>query len=319
MSFCGYKSEIREGDTVILYLTINQYYSIEAKNTTLSKKGVPIQNVIQTPYGSLACGDLIGKKYGTKIQLKKGWAYVLQPTPEFWTEILPHRTQIIYTPDVSMILLFLELKPSSIVIESGTGSGSLSHAIIRKIKPSGHLYTFDFHETRVDIVRKEFADHGLSDFVTVGCRDVCTTGFGEELYGKVDAIFLDLPQPWSAANFTRKMFKSRGGRLCSFSPCIEQVQKMCGILSSLGYQEIQTMEILQSNFAVQKRKMNVLNLNMLKTPNANEKESEKTDKEYANFVTSVSPNSLPGHTGYLTFATFPPAHSIYCNNVNKCE
>ena len=35
----------------------------------------------------------------------------------------------------------------------GTGSGSLSHSIVRAIKPTGHLHTFDFHEKRVESAR----------------------------------------------------------------------------------------------------------------------------------------------------------------------
>lgn len=69
-----------------------------------------------------------------------------------------------------MILMQLEVKPGSIVVESGTGSGSLSHSFLRAIKPSGHLHTFDFHEQRCDIAREEFKDHGLGDFVTVSAR-----------------------------------------------------------------------------------------------------------------------------------------------------
>lgn len=66
-----------------------------------------------------------------------------------------------------MILFQLEIKPGSIVVESGTGSGSLSHSFLRAIKPLGHLHTFDFHEQRCDIAREEFKTHGLADFVTV--------------------------------------------------------------------------------------------------------------------------------------------------------
>lgn len=69
-----------------------------------------------------------------------------------------------------MILFQLEIKPGSIVIESGTGSGSLSHNFIRAVKPLGHLHTFDFHEQRCDIARQEFANHGLNDFVTVSAK-----------------------------------------------------------------------------------------------------------------------------------------------------
>ena len=70
----------------------------------------------------------------------QGYAYVLYPTPELWTKTLPHRTQIIYATDISLVLLQLELKPGSIVIESGTGSGSLSHSFLRTIAPTGNYY-----------------------------------------------------------------------------------------------------------------------------------------------------------------------------------
>lgn len=304
MSFEGFKTQISEGDTVILYLTINQVYSVKAEAKTLSKKGVSVDNVFQTPYGSLKCADLIGKPYGSKITLSKGWGYILQPTPELWTLTLPHRTQIIYTPDISMIILQLELAPGSVVIESGTGSGSLSHALIRAIKPHGHLHTFDFHENRVQIASNEFKEHGFSDYVTIKQRDVCSLGFTPELDGVADAVFLDLPHPWLAIPHAVKSIKMTGGRVCSFSPCIEQVQKSCSVLSECGFQEIQTVEVIQTFYSVQIKKLAVLDLDFVKT--GKDGSEVKRDKQYIKTLTAVPPNCQPGHTGYLTFATLPP-------------
>lgn len=210
MSFLKPKDVIEDGDTVIIYLTIKNMHAIVVSPTIKNKNGELVDYVFQTSFGALKVRSLIGQTYGSKVQLTKGWAYVLQPTPELWTQTLPHRTQIIYTPDSSLIIFELEVKPGSVVIESGTGSGSLSHAFIRALKPNGHLHTFDFHEVRANQARDEFQQHGLGDFVTVYHRDVCENGFTEELNGKADAVFLDLPAPHLAVPHALKSLKSTG-------------------------------------------------------------------------------------------------------------
>lgn len=312
MGFDNLQNHIQHGDTIILYVSIHEIYAIKAVPKKTNKVGVQIDYVFQTGYGALVCGDLIGKEYGDKVKLSKGFAYVLKPTCELWTLTLPHRTQIIYTPDISMIILQLELSPGKIVVESGTGSGSLSHALIRAIKPSGHLHTFDFHEGRVITAIKEFRDHGLEDFVTVKQRDVCENGFG--LDDTADAVFLDLPHPWLAIPHAVIVLKSSGGRLCSFSPCIEQVQKSCDCLDKFGFEEIETLEVLVTEYNVQSRTLNTLDFDYLhvkKNDDEDDKEGSKDDKSAMTkktqaFLTSIPKTVQPGHTGYLTFATLPP-------------
>ena len=49
----------------------------------------------------------------------KAWVCVVHPTPELWTLTLPHRTQIVYSVDISIVLLQLELRPGSVVCECG--------------------------------------------------------------------------------------------------------------------------------------------------------------------------------------------------------
>lgn len=99
---------------------------------------------------------------------------------------------------------------SNFFFYAGTGSGSLSHALIDTIKPHGHLYTFDFHEQRVALAKAEFEKHGLAAYVTVEQRDVCQSGFGEKLRDTADAIFLDLPHPWLTIDHAVKCLKKSG-------------------------------------------------------------------------------------------------------------
>lgn len=60
--------------------------------------------------------EWIGKPFGSKGYAKppsSGWVYLLRPTPELWTKVLLHRTQILYAADISLICTMLELRPGS--------------------------------------------------------------------------------------------------------------------------------------------------------------------------------------------------------------
>ncbi|KAL8099370.1 hypothetical protein AgCh_031859 [Apium graveolens] len=92
--------------------------------------------------------------------------------------------------------------PGCLVLELGTGSGSLTNSLARAVAPSGHVYTFDFHEQRATSAREDFERTRLSSLVTVGVRDIRGEVFPNEFTGKADSIFLDLPQPWVAEWFS---------------------------------------------------------------------------------------------------------------------
>ncbi|CAH1792979.1 unnamed protein product [Owenia fusiformis] len=351
MSFKEYRPNILDGDTVVLFMGHANMLSLKLQ------KG----EVFQTKFGALHHDDVIGKKYGSKVRTGKGFVYVLHFTPELWTLNLPHRTQILYATDISMVTIQLDLKPGSIVVESGTGSGSLSHSIIRAIAPTGHLHTFEFHEERSKKARKEFDDHDIGEYVTVRHRDVCENGF--DLEHVADAVFLDLPRPWDALVSAKTALRKEGGRLCSFSPCIEQVQKSCEKLRDLGFTEIVTLECLLRPFNVSNVSLPMPQMSsmkkrkyetdaedcdgatkVLKQPDGNLKEDDDPQKDEvknkgsetknvvkdeeseifnlrpyvdshdavticgsnAKFKTGIPPTLMPGHTGYLTFATLLP-------------
>ncbi|KAL2157580.1 hypothetical protein VTH06DRAFT_5958 [Thermothelomyces fergusii] len=137
-----------------------------------------------------------------------GFIHILPPTPELWTSSLPHRTQVVYTPDYSYILHRIRARPGSVLIEAGAGSGSFTHAAVRAVyngypaaegQRRGKVYSFEFHEQRYHKMKKELSDHGLDRLVRLTHRDVYTGGFLVD--GKspeADAVFLDLPAPWEA-------------------------------------------------------------------------------------------------------------------------
>lgn len=82
--------------------------------------------------------------------------------------------------------------------------------------------------------RQDFERNRLSEIITVEVRDIQGLGFPDALVGRLDAVFLDLPQPWLAIPSAMKMLRSNGA-LCSFSPCIEQVQRSCEALQKHAF------------------------------------------------------------------------------------
>lgn len=225
-----------------------------------------------------------------------GFIHLLPPTPENWTSSLPHRTQVVYTPDYSYILHRIRARPGSNLIEAGAGSGSFTHASARAVfsgyggedatdaAPSkkrklGKVWSYEFHEVRHQKLVEEIQDHGLNGVVEITHRDVCEEGFLVD--GKspnANAIFLDLPAPWLALpNLARSRptLKTTGdemaepepfispldptmsAHLCTFSPCIEQVTKTVSVMRQLGWVDIEMVEVSQKRFEIRRERIGI--------------------------------------------------------------
>lgn len=209
-----------------------------------------------TKFGRFYHDDMIGKPHGSKVLTrdrragKAGFAHVFKHTPELWSRALLHRTQILYFQDISLVVANLNLLPGSVVVESGTGSGSLTNALARAVAPHGHVHTFEFNAERARVAADEFIALGISSVVTVKHADACVDGFGRGIDNTADGVFLDLPKPWDALPHAYASLKPRNGTVCCFSPCVEQVQRSCAKLRALGFEDILTVEALGRDFEV---------------------------------------------------------------------
>lgn len=281
--------------------------------------------------------DWIGLEYGGKANCSSGkWVYLLEPTPELWRNALDQRTQILYLADIAMAIFKLELKPGCLVLETGTGSGSLTASLARAVAPNGTVATFEFHEQRARLAKEDFIKLGIDTYVKAEHRDVQENGFPKEYEGKADAVFLDLPSPWLVVESAAACLKPNH-MFCSFSPCIEQVHKTCEKLNFYGFRDIQTIEILLKEYQVSKA-MNLSAIDLVfdqvenkadqitdirETENGNgiledsadepaakkvkldseeTKNSTSVKKGYSRITTGRPVTVGKGHTGYLTFA-----------------
>ncbi|OWM78015.1 tRNA (adenine(58)-N(1))-methyltransferase catalytic subunit TRMT61A-like [Punica granatum] len=293
----SFTKSIDHGDLVIIY----------ERHDTMKAVKVSEGSSFQNRFGMFKHSDWIGKPFGSKVYSHKGgFVYLLAPTPELWTLVLSHRTQILYIADISFVIMYLEIVPGCLVLESGTGSGSLTTSLARAVAPHGHVYTFDFHEHRATSAREDFERTGVNSIVTVSVRDIQGEGFPEEFCGRADSIFLDLPQPWLAIPSAAKMLKP-DGTLCSFSPCIEQVQRSCEVLRT-NFTDIRTFEILLRTYEVREVKMDACrdsNNESPKKPPCKRRQmigANNGDDISSPTVMAKPSSEARGHTGYLTFA-----------------
>ncbi|OAA47336.1 tRNA methyltransferase complex GCD14 subunit [Beauveria brongniartii RCEF 3172] len=221
-----------------------------------------------------ASQDESGKAPAKKATVAtSGFIYILRPSPELWTSSLPHRTQVVYTPDYSYILQRIRARPGTRIIEAGAGSGSFSHASARAVYNGypaddsdikGKVFSFEFNEDRFHKMTEEIESHFLSDIVQIQHRDVYRDGFMVD--GKspnATAVFLDLPAPWKALqHLSRRSGSSpldpkQSVHICTFSPCIEQVSRTVTELRTLGWTDVDMVEISQRRLNVTRERVGV--------------------------------------------------------------
>ncbi|CAI7586993.1 unnamed protein product [Penicillium discolor] len=199
----------------------------------------------------------------TPVSAESGFLHILAPTPEAWTISLPHRTQVVYTPDYSYILHRLRARPGCTVIEAGAGSGSFTHASARAVF-NGYPGTEEATKRRR--LGKELRDHGLDGIVEATHRDVYEDGFllGDPKTGKspkASAIFLDLPAPWLALKHLVRnpppgqesaLDPESPAYLCTFSPCLEQAERTIRTMRKLSWLNISMVEVAQRRLDVKR-------------------------------------------------------------------
>mmetsp|Transcript_7903 Transcript_7903/g.12089 ORF Transcript_7903/g.12089 Transcript_7903/m.12089 type:complete len:419 (-) Transcript_7903:898-2154(-) len=327
------KSIIEPGALIVIF------ESFDNLTFTYAKSG----EIFQNRNGRFPHDDFIGKPFGSVVRSANnkgyGFVYLLKPTPELWARSLPHRTQIIHELDASMICHYLELRPNMVVCESGTGSGAMSHAILRSIAPQGKLYTYEFNEQRADKAREEFKNNGVSHMVDVFHHDVCGKdgnggGFNVR-HHQAHAVMLDLPEPWFAVPHAAKVLK-KGGRIASYSPCVEQAQKCISAMKEMSFHTIKTFEFRLREYYVDETELSsppkekrprleqneMHHMAYVTSKNSTEKEEnklheedkmstadtsdqeEKGHTEKGNNMVCTRPfTNMRGHTAFLTFAT----------------
>ncbi len=249
-------NKVKKDDTVVL---IDQSYSkfiINVNNKTDKYKGI----------GVFDPSTLIGKKYGEQLQIGNKQFWILSTSLQDKLQCLKRRAQIILPRDAAHIIMNCSIESGYTVLEAGIGSGSLTIALANFVAPEGKVISYDVREDFIKHAIKNLKMAKIDNLVKTKIKDV-TKGIDEK---ELDAVILDIPNPWDAVIHAWKALKT-GGYLCSYSPLISQVEKTVKEIKKYNFIEVKTLENIQREMVV----------------------SEQGTRPSFQML---------GHTGYLTFA-----------------
>lgn len=195
--------------------------------------------------GILAGERLAGLAWGSRLPHgSKSWR-VLRPGIGDVVAALNRKAQIILPKDASRILLECDVRSGARVVEAGIGSGALTSVLAWAVAPAGRVHTYEIRDDFAAHAKRNLEDAGLAGLVDVKVADV-TKGIAER---DVDAVILDMPNPWDAIPAARDALRA-DGHLGVYSPLISQVEKTREALNAHGFHDVRTLELLERPWVV---------------------------------------------------------------------
>src|SRR3989304_1974615 len=195
---------------------------------------------LHTHRGIIAFDDCIGSAWGRDIRPHLGYPFVvLEPSTADLVRQIKRTTQIIFPKDVGYILMKLSIQPGITVIEAGTGSGGLTLALARIFGTSGGGISYAGRPEMQNLARKNLEKAGLAGRVEFKLKAV-ESGFDET---DVDALFLDVPEPWRCLAQAASALRS-GGFFGTIVPTANQVIRLLDALRDEPFGLIEVEELL---------------------------------------------------------------------------
>lgn len=223
-------TQTKEGDLVQLVGLRHKHFLVELK----------AGQVLHTHRGMIRHDDIIGIPYGIQVFSHNGSPFfLLQPSLGDVMRDLPRSTQIMYPKDVGFILQSMSIGPGQHVLEAGTGSGSFTSALAFAVGATGKVTTYEVREEMQKKAKENINFLGLADRVEFKLRNI-TDGFDER---NVDALFLDLPNPYDYVPQVREALKP-GGFFGTLLPTTNQIQTTIRALRRADFAFVDVCEIM---------------------------------------------------------------------------
>ena len=226
---------LNEGDLIYLLDDKDRRFWLQ-----LQKDMVRVQGL-----GVVDGNKIIGQEDGARIKLAGKDFFVFKATVIELMESLERGPQIITPKDAATIVFRLGLRAGDSVLEAGVGSGALTMALLNAVIPSGQVITVEVREEFAARARRNIERAGLAPYWDLRIGDVKTVDLGM----MVDAVALDMPDPWLALENIERFLRP-GGRISMYVPNTNQVADAVNGLKERGYLQVDALENIQRRIEV---------------------------------------------------------------------
>ena len=115
---------------------------------------------------------LIGEQYGSSIHLGKNQYWLLPANTIDFIETMTRKAQIILPKDAAMICMNCDIKPGSVVVEGGVGSGALTMVLLSMVGSEGKVITYEKRKDFAKVGRSNIERNGLNQSWELKLQDI---------------------------------------------------------------------------------------------------------------------------------------------------
>ncbi len=195
--------------------------------------------------GVLDGDTMCDSSFGEKLDVGGRRFVILQPSLRDLLSMIERKAQIIIPKDSFMIPLHLDIACGSKVVEAGVGSGALALVLLKTVAPGGKVSSYELRTDHADVARRNVNMSGLQGCWELKVGDVCV----EELPRDLDAVVLDMPNPWDALPNVLKSLRI-GGHICCYLPNANQLERLVNAMKDSGLSEVYSFETIQREMVV---------------------------------------------------------------------
>ncbi len=214
---------------------------VNGKDSFLVKN---FEGILHTHKGIIKLEELKEKSYGDVIKTHKGHTFKILPfkSSDFFRHFKRCATPIM-PKDIGVIITICGLKPDSLILDAGTGSGMIA-AYLAYFNKYGEVITVEKRKEFAKLARENFKLAKLKNIhQIVGDVNDIAEGFKKEF----DLIVLDMKDDFLFIPKAKNLLKV-GCYLAVYNPYIEPSKRVYETMKKEGFSELECFELLKNNY-----------------------------------------------------------------------